>query len=255
MDSSDNSSIGRLWLSGSKDQLERRLSLPAGLHWASDNDLATWIHDRLSPASTSATLVSSVMPSGFEAYARVFHPAINQHGRDVRWSAVAAANGKVMHAEAQWEFIANEHRSNWHVEPELGRCPPAVLNRLLGVLDATDMSGCGVAVWEGYAGANTIFSGAPLITLGSRRYWLAQGVAASLAAQEFSRLDIGMNYIWALDQEWCISTNVDFRWTYVGGPTTMIEAILAAGQIEALPASLDHRADIHGDLTNMDSSG
>jgi hypothetical protein len=42
---------------------------------------------------------------------------------------------------------------------------------------------------------------------------------------------------WPADRAWCVATDVDLPWTYVGGPRGLIDAIRADRRIEALPAS------------------
>ena len=42
---------------------------------------------------------------------------------------------------------------------------------------------------------------------------------------------------WPADRAWCVATDVDLPWTYVGGPRGLIDAIRTDGRLEALPAS------------------
>jgi hypothetical protein len=52
--------------------------------------------------------VGFLVPRGFEAYARILHPAClrDDEGTRVRWSEVAAQCGTTLHPEAQWHRIA-----------------------------------------------------------------------------------------------------------------------------------------------------
>ena len=73
---------------------------------ASDEvEAADWIHGRLHPFAQD---VGSVVPTGFGAYARIFHPARGPHPPkvEVRWSEVAAWSGKTVHPEMQFHSIA-----------------------------------------------------------------------------------------------------------------------------------------------------
>jgi hypothetical protein len=36
---------------------------------------------------------------------------------------------------------------------------------------------------------------------------------------------------------WCVASEIDLPWTYIGGPRGLIDAILADDRIEALPAT------------------
>src|SRR5699024_10452295 len=52
--------------------------------WSDDVAQAAWIGDRLSPFD--AAVATSVVPTGFEAYARILHPAFDASAeRFVRW--------------------------------------------------------------------------------------------------------------------------------------------------------------------------
>ena len=44
------------------------------------------------------------------------------------------------------------------------------------------------------------------------------------------------NLWWPADRSWCVATEIDLAWTYVGGPAGLIEAVLGDERIEALPA-------------------
>ena len=47
------------------------------------------------------------------------------------------------------------------------------------------------------------------------------------------------NLWWPADRAWCVASELDLEWTYVGGPRGLIDAILADDRIEALPAAPD----------------
>jgi hypothetical protein len=74
----------------------------------------TWIDERLLPfypPDQEGVLIGHIVPSGFEAYARVFHPARRFFGRSIeqsaslRWSEIAEARGKVVHPQMQIEAL------------------------------------------------------------------------------------------------------------------------------------------------------
>jgi len=45
------------------------------------------------------------------------------------------------------------------------------------------------------------------------------------------------NLWWPADRAWCVASEIDLLWTYVGGPCGLTSAILADERIEALPAA------------------
>ena len=61
-----------------------------------------WILPRLSEEFAAVTFF---VPKGYEAYARIFHPALDLNGNRARWSEVAAAFGKIAHREMQWHAL------------------------------------------------------------------------------------------------------------------------------------------------------
>ncbi len=132
-----------------------------------------------------------VVPRGFAAYARVFHPAVRERpvGRSwptegdataweaflaerpdvdaerVTWAGVAAAFGRVMHPLAQWNRLvgaddpygggAPRDAAGWRYEaPQEGRLEPGELVALAQILQprTTTPDAGGIAVWEGWGG-------------------------------------------------------------------------------------------------------
>lgn len=120
--------------------------------------------------------VRDLVPDVFEAYARIFHPAMREAGPqlvdsssdqmpryevpneaacEVRWDQVATANGKVVHPGMQWAAISSGRKA----QPGLWDRPPmcdSMPRRQTGVL-CEDLSTftsvpdrCWCAVWEGY---------------------------------------------------------------------------------------------------------
>jgi hypothetical protein len=86
-----------------------RFPPPAPFVPSFDIDGTRWIDEHLQPwgRAESGVLVGELVPSGFEAYARVFHPGRRffARGREqsvsLRWSEIAEARGKKVHPEMQ----------------------------------------------------------------------------------------------------------------------------------------------------------
>ena len=90
-------------------QLKRQ---PDGAELLKDVAPASWIAERLQRSTRqTGTLVGCVIPEGFEAYARIFHPARYQSEdldwHKVSWSTVASWSGKVVHPQMEFSPIAN----------------------------------------------------------------------------------------------------------------------------------------------------
>ena len=128
---------------------------PAPASW-SDRDRAEWIRPRIDPELS----VGYVVPTGFEAYARVLHPVEDQGaGELISWAQVAAETGRTVHALVQWHRLVGRdeyfHRSggDWdRGEPRIGDLLPEALGPLLRILvgHTTTPDSCWFCLWEGY---------------------------------------------------------------------------------------------------------
>ena len=89
---------------------------PAPFEVVFDVEPTTWIDDGLQPWGqvNEGVLVGEIVPSGFEAYARVFHPGRRFFGNSMeesivlRWSEIASARGKTVHTEMQIEALIDD---------------------------------------------------------------------------------------------------------------------------------------------------
>jgi hypothetical protein len=61
-------------------------------------------------------------------------------------------------------------------------------------------------------------------------------VEAVTAVAPMSGIDQTANLWWPADRAWCVASEIDLAWTYVGGPAGLIERILGDERIEAIPA-------------------
>ena len=252
-------------------------------------DAADWVGERLHPFAQHD--VGSIVPTGFDAYARVFHPAWKQEEGDeiaVRWSEVAAWNGRTVHPEMQFHSIAvpapglQTGPQTWSGEPRLGVLSNQQTKALIGLLtkQTSNPDACWFCVWEGYGFFNPgairewrAYSG-PLrrvryllwrlqlrlpkpkpklptrkrVQLPQRNYLLFR---ASIA-QALGHRD-GPNLWWPDDRSWCVASEIDLPYTYVGGPRKLIEEILAHPDLEALPATIYQSVTADSDKINSGS--
>lgn len=102
--------------------------------------------------------VTRQVPSGYEAYARICHPASDSHGRQVSWPIVASATGGIAHPLMQWHALVgspdpiNLTGSLWPGgNPARGNLAPDSLEALCNLLgDTGDTAKCFFALWNGW---------------------------------------------------------------------------------------------------------
>lgn len=78
--------------------------------WTTDVEEGRWIVDRLHAFGQD---VGSVVPAGYQAYARLFHPVDDQPNNTKRWSDVARRNGRIAHPQMQFHLVSSDrdHRT------------------------------------------------------------------------------------------------------------------------------------------------
>jgi hypothetical protein len=237
---------------------------------------ADWIAPRLASWEDESA-ITLVVPAGFAAYARVLHPVQTPGNGDrlVRWADVAAWSGMPLRPDAQFHSIAlppaapggpPPYGSQGPQEGSLYLPDAEVLAAL-----ARDWTGtpedCWFCVWDGFGwdGDSTVavltetgqppeistepredpvpapVREGPRVRLPHRDYFLYRGPVEAVI--ELAGLDgtwgQSPNLWWPADRAWCVASEIDLPWTYVGGPRGLIDAILADDRIEALPAAPD----------------
>jgi len=218
---------------------------PAGarLAWSDDVGQADWIGPRLVPFGSG--VVTSVVPGGFPAYARILHPAEDPDTGDrlVRWEAVSAWSGMPLRGDSQFHSVAlppvrPASPAPWSGQgPQRGTMYPPDAEVLAELLRAwtTTPDRCWFCLWDGY-GWIAVRDG-PRVRLPARDYLLYRGpVEAAVAAVGLAGHQQTANLWWPEDREWCVATEIDLSWTYVGGEAGLIERLVSNDRIEALPA-------------------
>jgi len=250
------------------------------LEYVDDLTPAKWIAERLHPFAQDA---GAIIPPGFDAYARIFHPATRRVGNEalpVTWREIADANLRVHHPGMQFGALVTRvgtpaglndrdpQPGLFDAWPQTGSLPLDLARTLVSVLgDHTRTpERCWFAAWEGWgdfrdgsAALHTIGASPddtptalppgmhrekptdrPTFTLPHRGYYLARGPLASALDTVYGATwaYLSASIWWPDDRAWCVATEVDFDWTYVGGTTECIAAILSSPDLEALPARI-----------------
>jgi len=224
---------------------------------------ADWIRERLSP--WNSYLVSAIIPSGFEAYVRILHPV--QEPRDgvslVRWADVSRWSGVQVHPRVQWHDVALPETIPVSKPPWRGQGPrqgtlfisdaEALIDDLTHFTSSTE--DCFFCLWIGYfgGGAALVPLGSPpvlipappqppaLVVFPTREYGLFEGAlsqATSLGIRSGHDPQTP-NLWWSADHSWCVASEIDQPWTYVGGSSDLIARLLADERLETVSASPD----------------
>ena len=237
--------------------------LRAPATWTTPTEAWDWIAGRVGPFANSVT---SVVPAGFSAYARILHPAeepATGH-RLVRWSEVARWSGVELRPDAHFHTVAlpevrPEAPAPWRSQgPAHGRLyiPDAeVLTEILRRHTATPEE-CFFGLWDGYG-----FAGVPFVAVGSppaaplpdpvppevrhrprlqlpeRDYLCYAGPVEAITATAGLGGDQTANLAWLADRAWFVGSEIDLPWTYVGGTVALIDALRSDQRLEVLPAS------------------
>ena len=237
---------------------------PVGVELLKSVEPAKWVTGRLRDWSAEeGSLVTTRIPEGFEAYARIFHPAEYQsedkEWHRVSWATVAQWYGKVVHPQMDFSKLTNldwlEHPS-WGSRPHVGTLPKEECRPLMDVLSefTTTPERCYFAIWEGYGGLDErVGRGVPKLASPSagRKYYVFRGPLDSVMS--FCQWDFFLqapNMWWPEDRAWCVSTEIDDLDTYVGSSAACVERVLAHPELEALPIAIDARMDAYGDTIN-----
>ncbi|MGH9108359.1 MAG: hypothetical protein ACRDY3_02645, partial [Acidimicrobiales bacterium] len=115
-----------------------------------------------------------------------------------------------------------------------------------------DPERCWFSLWDGYGwqGARLTSDGSssvlddpipravadgPRLRLPDRNYFFYQGpVDAALIGYPREPPNRTANLWWPEDRAWCVASEIDLSWTYVGGSAALVEALVSEPAIEAL---------------------
>jgi hypothetical protein len=260
--------------------------LPPGLELVTDLTPAAWIDERLMRRPGPGVRVGDVVPTGFEAYARIFHPVrLGSPQVATRWSTIAAHTGRTVHPEMQIEHVSvplDLDRASEYPFERLTEVEAATLAQILRRFTSTPEV-CWFAVWDGYGlfgRGVTIFGSRsdedPAVTEDRQRLeyervrWVREVVdriptfdthdghrSYHLFRGPLEAAPLGINGIeqppnlwWPDDRAWCVATEIDGFSTYVGGPESCIVAVVEDERFEALRSDVSNRFDIHSDRVN-----
>jgi len=215
-----------------------------------DTEPAGWI---VAALQTFGRTVLGLVPAGFAAYVRVFHPAY-QRADDgaltpVSWRSIAEANGRHAHPAMQLipltgeaKFIHSGQPGVYDLPPREGSLPPELVAPLLDVLTrhTTTSDQCWFAVWNGFGAARADVQSAPIFHVPTRDYHLLAGPIEAAAETALNPpWKQSPNLWWPDDRSWCVATEIDLNTTYIGCDELCSREILALPELEAEPVAPD----------------
>ena len=212
---------------------------------ANSADAAAWIPRQLHPFARD---VGSLVPEGFESYARILHPYFRQNESGnpvpVRWREIAATNNRSVQEEVLNVSIGAEPAREgpsgevlWDQQIPAGTLSIDIADRLVGHLRPYTLSPtpCYFAIWEGWGGMPSWVRQAPSFSIPERVLHLLEGpiddVLDTFASESW--MFQSANMWWPRDRSWIVSTEIDCTWTYVGGSQSCIAEILHDPSLEA----------------------
>jgi hypothetical protein len=246
---------------------------------------ADWLAPRLHPFK--AYDVGAVVPTGFAAYARILHPAFTRE-REVRWAEVATWSGKVIHPEVQFHALVPSlpldaiGTEPFNFPPRNGVLPESQVQALGDVLSrhTNTPAKCWFCLWDGYGYFNqsafTVVRSYRDSWAGRWARWRHEHVRVSLrrarpraapgrrvipnpqrsyllftgSLNQAAGWQYGPNIWWPDDRAWCVASEIDLAYTYVGGPKELIEEILQHPALEALPSQVGEGITYDSDKVN-----
>ncbi|MCA1843856.1 MAG: hypothetical protein LC792_11875 [Actinobacteria bacterium] len=255
------------------------------ISWLADVSPASWVASRLRSALED---VGSIIPTGYAAYGRLFHPV---EGTDEyrRWADVARDNGRIVHPEMQFHMINRPVGTPAPGGYEPGDGPnwgSLPLDERRGLIEhlsrhTTTPAQCWFCVWEGFGGLDDQ-GVAARVRLPLRDYLLRRGPIGAAMEPTPHRQGVGFgvlvatpigteppelpgvfwedqspNLWWPEDRAWFVATEIDYAWTYIGGSTELIDELLADDRLEVLPARLTDKPFYDSDTANarLDDTG
>jgi hypothetical protein len=140
--------------------VDSSIAVPNGLTLRTDVGPTEWVDESLLPLRgvSEGVRVGEIVPTGFEAYARILHPASRRVGdrfEPITWSELARTRGKTIHPEVQLKALLGDefrHSAPWGELPEEDSIPEGLRAPLVEILRRFTRTAdrCWFCIWEGY---------------------------------------------------------------------------------------------------------
>ena len=197
-------------------------------------DATEWL---VSSLTTFGRTVSSFLPGDLPSYARVYHPFDSNDASETlfTWRELAPTDDYLRDGATAADFAG---RNGTNSVARVGNLHITVIEVLIEHLKlaTTTPELCYFALWDGFGEYLLPPGVGPKLELPNRSYDVFYGPveAARTSLSDISWSHRSANLWWPADHAWCVATEVDLPWTYVGGPRDCIAAILADPRLEAV---------------------
>jgi hypothetical protein len=206
--------------------------------------------------------VGACIPACYTAYARIMHPLyrLSASGEPVpvRWGEIAATHGRTVDDEICFVGIDGQPRERanrdddtvetrgarpmWDIDAAQGYMPAEVCTALLPALRAATTSQQLVAlVCDRFATAD--YSRYPIagtFTLNfSRRCFAYQCTFDEIFQLVHEPYVITPALWYPTDRAWCVATDIDHTWSYIGGTERLLHELRESNTLEIVPVSRD----------------
>lgn len=204
-----------------------------------------WLKDKLIGFASN---VNSIVPSGYEAYVRLLHPAYllsTDKPMRVSWQSMVDQADMAIDKASQWESLTTslpKQVLNLYEPPSEGTLDPETYKALIAILKTHTNTPevCWYGLWEGYDYKLELVKKAPKFSLSGRYYHLLEG---ALVSHPVSFCDgpffQSANIFWPDDRAWCVASEIDFRSTYIAVSEEAIQDLLARFPGELFRVTLD----------------
>jgi hypothetical protein len=220
-----------------------------------------WIEQRLAPFR--AHTVSSIVPTGFESYCRIFHPAWTAYAPDgsgerpLRWNEIAALSGAVSHPAMEWDSIVrgvSESSRTWADPPWPGELKVneavEVATVLAGHTTTPDVCFFAFTALDNMVESFSGVTSRPT-KVGKRPFHVFTGPIGRIASSIGPSIALSRpNLWWPSDAAWCVGSDVDLMTTYVGASRSCVEQLVALQSIEAMTVPGDQSILRSADTVN-----
>ena len=222
---------------------------------------AMWLKERLEPLwgrGDGCNYVASIIPRGYQSYAKIFHPAyLGNENREITWRELAQYFNRQPHSQMQWHKIVGDDLRYFQmkiIESAVGHLPRKKAEALIEVLSKYTKTpdDCLFGIWTGWGGidAEKRWPEAAAFQIPEREYILLRGPIQAAASTVLPDYEQSASLWWPRDRAWCVATEIDMMWTFVGSSTHCIEELLEVGCLEVYHTNSDDRVDINADMIN-----